>query len=189
MFSEALNETAGYSIDTSYFDESQYDIQWRENFFLGSQGRKVTEVYVGPEDFPILLPRYDTNLEVYHSSLNATLTGSRQETMMNWSALDVESLYKRNAYGMYGYGDEGLIQMHNLDQPDGHRLLIIKISVADCMAPYLCHAAEYVDFIDLRLFGESLRDYIQRTNPDTVAVIYQGTTFEEKNLDALFTFE
>lgn len=189
LFAEALNETAGYDIDTSIFDESQYDVQWRENFFLGSQGRKVTEVYIGPEDFPIVLPRYDTHLEVYHSSLNATLTGSLQETMMNWSVLETESLYKRNAYGLYGYGDEGLIQMHNLDQPDGHRICIVKISVADCMAPYLCNAAEYVDFIDLRLFGRSLREYIRETDPDTVAVIYQGTSFEDKNLDVLFSFD
>ena len=89
----------------------------------------------------------------------------------------------------YGYGDEGLIQIHNLDRTDGHRLLCLKISVADCMVPWLSTTAEYLDFIDLRLFQGSLREYIQETNPDTVAVIYQSTSFEDKNLDVLFAFD
>lgn len=181
VLAQALNDTAGYEIDAGIFDESNYEITWIPDFFLGSQGRKVTEVYASPEDFPIIMPRYESDLTVFHSYLNAVLSGSIRDTMFDWDLLEETDLYSRNAYGFYGYGDEGLIQIHNNALSDGRRILFIKVSIADCMAPYLCNVAEYVDFIDLRAFGGSLRTYIRETDPDTVAVIYSTSTFEAKN--------
>ena len=187
VLAETLNDEAGYEIDTGIFDESNYEITWLPNFFLGSQGRKVTEVYASPEDFPIIMPKYESDLTVFHSALNDTLYGSIRDTMFDWNAIEETDLYSRNAYGFYGYGDEGLIQIHNNGLSDGHRILFVKVSYADCMAPYLSNIAEYVDFIDLRVFGGSLRTYIRETDPDTVAVIYPTSTFEAKN-SAVFHF-
>lgn len=187
VLAETLNDTAGYEINTGIFDESNYEITWLPEFFLGSQGRKVTEIYASPEDFPIILPKYESSLTVFHSVLNDTLSGSIRDTMFDWDVLEEPDLYSRNAYGVYGYGDEGLTQIHNNNLPDGRRILFVKVSLADCMAPYLSNAAEYVDFIDLRAFGGSLRTYIRETNPDTVVVIYPTSTFEAKN-SAIYDF-
>lgn len=187
LLAESLNDMAGYEIDTGIFDESNYKVTWLPDFFLGSQGRKVTEVYAPPEDFPIVMPKYESDLTVFHSALNDTLSGSIRDTMFDWSVLEETDLYSRNAYGAYGYGDEGLTQIHNNSLSDGRRVLFIKVSLADCMAPYLSNVAEYVDLIDLRAFGGSLRTYIRETNPDTVAVIYPTSTFEAKN-SAIFDF-
>lgn len=181
VLAQALNDTAGYEIDTGIFDESNYEITWIPDSFLGSQGRKVTGVYASAEDFPIIMPRYESDLTVFHSSLNETLSGSIRDTMFDWSLLEETDLYNRNAYGFYGYGDEGLLRIHNNRLSDGRRILFVRVSMADCMAPFLSNAAEYVDFIDLRLFGGSLRTYIRETDPDTVAVIYPTSTFEAKN--------
>ena len=187
VLSETLNGAAGYEIDTGIFDESNYEITWLPDFFLGSQGRKVTEVYAPPEDFPIVLPKYESDLTVFHSVLNDTLSGPVRDTMFDWSLLEETDLYSLNAYGAYGYGDEGLTRIRNNDLSDGRRVLIIKVSLADCMAPYLCNIAEYVDLIDLRAFGGSLRTYIRETDPDAVVVIYPTSTFEAKN-SAIFHF-
>ena len=187
VLAEELNDTAGYGIDAGVFDEGNYEITWLPDFFLGSQGRKVTEVYASPEDFPVILPKYDSDLTVFHSYMNGALSGSIRDTMFDWKLLEETDLYSRNAYGVYGYGDEGLIQIHNNALSDGRRILFIKVSLADCMAPYLCNLAEYVDFIDLRAFGGSLRTYIRETDPDTVAVIYTTSTFEAKN-SVIFDF-
>lgn len=187
VLAEALNGAAGYEIDAGVFDGSNYEITWLPDFFLGSQGRKVTEVYAPPEDFPIILPKYESDLTVFHSVLNRTLSGSIRDTMFDWNVLEETDLYSRNAYGLYGYGDEGLTRIHNNDLPDGRRVLFIKVSLADCMAPYLSNIAEYVDLIDLRAFGGSLRSYIRETDPDAVVVIYPTSTFEAKN-SAIYDF-
>lgn len=177
LLADALNETAGYNIDSSIFDESNYDITILPDYFIGSQGKKVTEIYTEIEDFPIIIPKYDSDLTVFHSDLNDTLTGTIEDTMLSRKFLEEENIYDRYAYSFYGYGDEALIQIHNNNLSDGHRVLIIKHSFADCMAPYLSNIAEYVDFIDTRHFNGSLQTYIELTNPDTVVIIYSATAF------------
>lgn len=93
-----------------------------------------------------------------------------------------------NLYGSYGYGDVALFSVHNENVHDGSRVLIIKESFADVVYPFFAEAVEYLDVIDLRAFSYSLERYIDKTDPDTVIVIYGTQAFEGESSDSAFDF-
>ena len=178
-----MNDNYNYNIDTSLFDMENYDTKILEKHFLGSQGKKVTTAYTSCEDFPIIVPKYATDLEVFNSRLNKTVKGSIQETLFDYSAL-VGSIYSGNDYVFYGYGEQGLLTVKNADIHDGRHILIIKTSFADCMYPYLAAAVEHMDIIDARYFKGSLQTFINKTKPDTVIMIYGVTSLNSAGDDA-----
>lgn len=179
LLSEYLNNNYGYSIDTSLFDLDNYDITILEKNYLGSQGKKVSTIYSSIDDFPILIPKYNTDLEVFISDYNTTKSGSVQETLLYYPALKENRLYDRYSYEFYGYGERELISIHNKNISDGKRILFIKRSFADCMYPFFAAGVEYLDVIDLRVFKGSLQTYINETNPDTIVMVYGLDSFND----------
>ena len=177
---EFMNDSYGYRIDTSVFDPENYDTIIFPDSFLGSQGRKVTTVYCEKEDFPVVMPKYDTDLEVFISLTNRTYTGSIQDTLFDYESLEagISDIYGRDAYNFYGYGNRALITTHNNDINDGSRVLVIKTSDANVMVPYLSAVLEDLYVIDLRRFNGSLRTFINETAPDTVIVVADAVNLE-----------
>ncbi|MCM1101480.1 MAG: DHHW family protein [Clostridium sp.] len=186
LLCEELNGRYGYHFDTSVFEMSNYETTVLEGRALGSLGKKVTEVYdCEKEDFPIILPRYNTDLEVFisGSNRNETVCGSMENVLFDVSVFDEPNCYLRNDYGFYGYSDRALITVHNSKVDDGSHILMIKESYANCMIPYLAAVVEDLDVIDLRHFGGSLQAYIDETNPDTVVMVYGIGAFQEEEIE------
>lgn len=177
LLCEFLNQEYGYNFDTSVFNMDNYEIDIWEGSSLGSLGKKVTEVYSQRENFPIILPRYDTDLQVFISSKGETSYGTIEDTLLDYSAFNKKDVYSRKNYDFYGYNDQGLIKIHNNNIHDGSNILIVKTSFADCMYPYLAAIVEDLNIIDLRHYNGSLQSYIQEADPDTVIVIYGLGTF------------
>lgn len=177
LLCKEFNEKYNYHIDTSVFDMENYEVSVLENFFLGGQGRMVTEVYCEKDDFPIVLPKYDTDLEAFISLKNKVFYGNIADTLLDSSALEETDIYNKDYYTFYGHGDNALITIHNNEIHDGSHVLMIKISFADTMYPYLSAVFENLDVIDLRAFNGSLQSYIKETNPDTVVVVYSVAAF------------
>lgn len=173
---EYMNAHYGYSIDTSIYSLDNYNISDSPYLFLGSQGKKVTEIYVEPENISIITPNYDSDYTVFISGINRTLTGSIFDTLINMKAIK-NDLYTNNQYNAYGYGDQEYIHIHNNKLNDGKRVLIIKQSFADTMIPFLGNIAEDIDIIDYRLFSGSVRRFIDQNNPDDIVFIYGATAF------------
>jgi len=171
VLADWMNEN-GYSIDESYFDLNSYSIEYADNMFLGSLGRKVTDVYYSTEPFPILIPEYENEISVFNSKLNTTLSGTIQNTMYDYSKLDYSDTLESNMYDFYSYGNQGLVEIHNLKNHDNNKILVIKESFANVMLPYMSNMSEYVSAIDLRSFDGSLKKYIEQYDPDLVITIY-----------------
>lgn len=182
-----LNEEFAYQFDTSLFDISNYKMITYDKSMLGSIGKKVTEIYTSAEEFRLCLPVYKLDLEVFISGKNSSYSGSMQDTLFDYSVFDDYDMYNTALYDFYGYGNQGLIKIHNNDITDGSHILLVKASFANCMYPYLAGVVEDLDVIDLREFNGSLNSYIHQTNPDTVIVIYNLRSFKNGN-DALFDF-
>lgn len=168
---EYLNENFGFSIDTDIFSEENYDIIYAEEKWLGTLGKKVTAVYCEPEPFPIIIPKYETDVTAFISLINETKTGAVEDVLLDWEVLK-KDLYDRRSYDMYGYGNTALLSIHNNKVKDGRRVLLVKRSFADAMIPYFAATVENLDVIDLRVFKGSLQTYIDKTKPDTVIMIY-----------------
>ncbi|MCM1173566.1 MAG: DHHW family protein [Blautia sp.] len=181
LLCEFLNKNYGYHFDTSVFDMGNYEIEIREESFLGSQGKKVTEVYSSKEDFPIILPQYNTDLDVFISGKGKICYGSIEDTLLDYSVFEEKSSYLRKNYSFYGYGDQALITIHNNNVHDGSNILMIKTSFAHCMYPYLAAAVEDLSIVDLRYFDGSIQSYIKEIEPDTIIVIYGMAAFEGGN--------
>ncbi len=177
---EYLNENYGYEIDTAVFDQENYEVTVLKDSFLGTQARKVSEMYASKEDFPLVTPKYESDLDVFISETNESLHGSAADTLLDPSALEGKSTYSTDTYYcFYGHGDKDLITIHNNGIHNGKRMLWIKDSMADCMYPHFANAVEYLDVIDLRGFGGSLQTFIEKTKPDTVVVLYGITVFND----------
>lgn len=185
LLAQELNTRFDYQIDTSVFDLKNYTVTETEPLYFGTHGRKVTEAYADTESIPLVVPNYNSHLEVFRSRTNQTYEGTIQETLMDPSALEFgdKTKYDVVGYNYYGYGNMGLLQIHNLDKQDGKRVLLIRTSFGSAMAPYVCHLAEYVDMVDLRHFGGSLKTYIAETKPDTVVLTYCLTSFESAGFE------
>lgn len=180
ILSEYLNKNCGYDIDTGIFAPEAYEHQILKNKFMGFLGKQVTEAYVEPEDFEIIRPKYQSDLTVFNSLNQKTITGPIDETMFWESRLEMDSLYIGNMYEFYGNSDQAMIRIHNNLLDDGKRILLVKTSFANCMTPYLAAAVENLDIIDLRLFDGSLQKFIEETNPDTVIMIYGLSAFTDE---------
>ncbi len=167
-----MNENFGFNIDTNIFSEENYDITYLKENWIGSQGKQVTEVYCDDEPFPVIVPKYDSDITAFVSIKDETLTGRIEDVLLDWSQFEEPNKYDRRNYDFYLYGNIALLQIHNNKLNDGRRVLLVKRSFADPMVPSLAAAVENLDVIDLRAFSGSLKDYINKTNPDTVILIY-----------------
>ena len=177
ILGQYMNENYAYNIDTSLFDMENYETTVLEKHFLGSLGKKVTHIYTAADDFPIIVPKYDTDLEVFFSSTNENVRGNIQETLFDYSAVESDDLYSRSNYEFYGYLDQALVSVKNNNVHDGSRVLLVKTSFADTMYPYLAATVENLDVVDLRYFKGSLQTFIEETDPDTVIMIYGLKSF------------
>lgn len=171
-----MNAHYGYSIDESIYSLENYSISESPYLFLGSQGKKVTEIFASPEPVSVISPKYDSDYTVFISEINETISGTAFDTLINKKAF-VDDLYHGNQYAAYGYGDQAYIHIHNNKLSDGKRILIIKKSFADAMVPFLGNMAEDIDVIDLRKFSGSLDEFIAQNDPDTVVIVYSVTAF------------
>lgn len=177
---EELNENYGFCIDTMLYSQENFDARIYEDIFLGSQGKKVTLAYAEPENIEILSPIYETNLHVAIPKFGLNLTGTFEETFIDQMQLAEgsypEKYYELNRYAAYGYGDQPLITVKNLQISDGKKVLMVKDSFAGTLAPFLSLGLSDMAIIDLRHFTESLQCYIEEYDPDMAIILMSGGT-------------
>lgn len=175
-----MNEHFGYGIDNVIFNLENYDIKIYERQFLGSLGKKVTEVYSRREDFELITPKYNNNVTVFSSETCESRTGSIEEVFYYMDVFKERNIYARNEYALYtNNANTGLIISHNNLKDDGSSLLLIHLSFADVQIPFLTQAFENFYAVDLRFFNGSLETLIKKTNPATVVLAYPTTEFQE----------
>ena len=67
--------------------------------------------------------------------------------------------------------------------PDGPKVLIIRDSYTDSLAPFLTERFSEIHLFDLRYNATSVRDYIAQNDIDSVVVLYSFSNFAtDKNL-------
>lgn len=180
-----LNAEYGYEINTELFDKDAYLIDTYEEWLLGSLGKKVSLGYTEAEEFEVLYPSYDTNLNVDVPSLNIETDGNFYDTLIYKRVLEKRNLYDWDVYWAYGYGDKALIEIDNLNINDGKRVLMIKDSFADTVYPFMSLGINEMTVIDTRYFTGSLKTYIEQYKPDTVIVLCNPSTIGDGNIDLL----
>lgn len=168
-----LNRRYEFGADPHLLQPDRFHIEVKNKLFLGSYGRKVTLAYADPEDYSLIFPREETDFSVRVPSAGIRIRGSFLDSLVqiNHPRLNARDYYKGDPIA-YMYGNRPLIRIHNHLSHDGRRVLLLKDSFSNVVAPFLALTTEYLDIIDLRHFTGSLQEYIRKTRPDYVLIQY-----------------
>ena len=168
-------------VDDSHYDLQAFAVEVLPNYFLGSQGKKATLSKATPDDFSILHPKFPTEITLNIPEKNIYDTGAF-ELVYDKKYVERCDYYGLNPYAMYGYGDMQVMDIENLLLPStDKKVLIIKDSFCDTMAPMLSLGIRNLMTLDVRHFTGSVKTYIAVHKPDVVIVMYTGV--ETGNID------
>lgn len=169
-----LNSDYGFKFDVSLIEDDKFTYVLYPDWFLGSQGKKVTLSVVEPDDISLLYPIYPTKLH-FELKNKGISTDGEFSILYNMESIDECNYYHNNPYAAYSYGDQALERIENTLLNNGNHLLIIHDSFGDCVIPFLALGCQYIDAIDLRHFDGSLQSFILKEKPDVVVILYNGS--------------
>lgn len=165
---EGLNEHCGYSIDTSVFNEENYiRTDWNE-CWLGEQGRKVAQTYVGLDNYTELNPAFETDY-TFKNDDGTTYEGTFDD-FINEAVYNTENDVYENKSWHYSYDRIDCIN-NNIENG---KILIMGDSYAHVTHPFLSLQVHEVDSLILRNYGDNfdIRNYILSNGYDTVIIAY-----------------
>lgn len=93
--------------------------------------------------------------------------------LYNWEALQT-----KDKYSLYFGGNQPVVE-GTIENGSDRRLLVIKDSYAHCFLPFTFRDFSEVDFVDLRYFNESLREYMEGKDYTDVLFLYNASGFAE----------
>lgn len=167
-----LEVEGGLSLQDSLLLQANYRQEIYPVYFLGSQGKRRTMVLAQPDDFFLLYPQFPTSLHYEIPGLGIDTQGDFSVTY-DLHEVERQDFYGSNPYAAYNHADCSLIRIENFapEVPDV-KILVVKDSFANSVAPFLALTVKYMDIIDPRWFKGSIRNYVQTTKPDFVLLIH-----------------
>lgn len=186
LLNKELAQRYGLAMRGELADSSQWETQVLEDFFLGSQGKRVGTLYAGLDDFTIYTPKFETDLTYSCQAYGFERTGSFSQSVCFPERVAQRDLFGGNPYTYYSGGDYPLATMTNHNYPEGPRILVIRESFACTLAPFLALSSGQVITVDLRYFEGDLMETIQTLQPDLVITLYTAGTVA---LDNMFAFQ
>ncbi|MCM1216602.1 MAG: hypothetical protein NC331_10130 [Lachnospiraceae bacterium] len=162
-----LNEYCGYDIDTSIYDEMNYTFREWSECWLGEQGRKIAETYVGLDDYTEISPDFPTSYTFRSDD------GDHEGTFddfINESVYNLENNVYENESWHYSYRQIDCIN-HNIESG---KVLIIGDSYEQVTEPFLSLGIRETDILSMRDYTDSfsLREHILQNGYDTVIICY-----------------
>ncbi len=179
---ETLNANYGFTIDESYYDIDNYTVTVYQDWFLGSQGKRVGTWVAGVDDISLITPNFETDFVFEVPASDIYKTGDFAETMIDDSHINTKDYWNLSAYHAYTGGDYALNIMINNLNPDGKKVLLVRDSFSCALSPFLALGCSQLDCIDLRYYKEeSLMDYIDQNDYDMVIIMRNPTTLDTEN--------
>lgn len=177
---ETLNSDYGFEIDESLWDINNYNVEVYEDWFLGSQGKRVGTWLAGVDDISIITPIFETDFTFEVPANDIYKTGDFSETMFAYENLE-KDYWNLSSYHTYIGGDYPLNNITNNLNTDGKKVLLVRDSFACTFAPFLALGCSELDTIDLRYYkDESLMEYIDNNDYDMVIFLYNpGAIYDE----------
>ncbi|MCQ2567159.1 MAG: DHHW family protein [Mogibacterium sp.] len=187
---DTVAHEASDRLDLSYnpnaFDIDHYKVTEYSNHFLGSFGKKTGSWYAGTDDYHLVVPTFDTDLNFSAETETGKIerSGTFDTALLDKSNLKID-LFHRNTYETYTGGNYKFTKITNKKNPDGSRVLLIRDSFSSSMMPFLSLAYSELDSVDLRYFEGSALELAKKGNYDAVIIVYNPTVFGEP----AFTFD
>lgn len=180
-----LEEAYGFSTDPALLDESNWDRRVLEEFFLGSQGKRVGSLYAGVDDITLYTPKFDTDFTYACPAYGMERNGPFSESVCFPERVARRDWFGENPYVYYAGGDYPLASIVNRKNPSGPRIVLLRDSFACALTPFLALSCSELVTIDLRYFSGDLPETIAGLEPDLVLTLYTAGTTSNP---ALFQF-
>ena len=137
--------------------------------FYGTTYSSSGAGWVEPDKIHTLIPEGGTKG-------NVTVTGYPEGKPVESSLYHEEKLSVKDKYAYFLGGNQPLCVIRNPDA-EGGRLLVIRDSYSDSLAPFLAEQFQEVHLFDLRYTNQSLKQYAADNGIDRVLVLYSVSNF------------
>ncbi len=178
---KTLSEDFDFEIDEKSYNIDNFSIRSYKNAFLGTQGKRVGSTYSGLDDINFMIPQFETSLKYQRQGL--LLEGDFDSTLLFDEQSVTGDIFKDFCYEASMGGNYGYIKVTNKLETGGKKVLLIKDSYANPLAPYLALGVSELEVIDLRYFESemnmSVTEYIAQSNPDIVLMLYNPNALKD----------
>jgi len=141
----------------------------RSDSFYGTTWSSAGAGWVEPDSIYTLVPEGGENGQV-------TVTRYPEGKPIPGSLYDLSKLEQKDKYSMFLGGNQPLCILQNLEGSGG-KLLVVRDSYSDTLAPFLASDYQEVHLFDLRYNNMSLKQYVQDHQIDQVLVCYSAANF------------
>ena len=174
---ELFVEEYGFLTDPAVLDEANWEKTVLEEFFLGSQGKRVGSLYAGTDDFTLYKPKFSTDLTYTCPFYAVDRAGPFERSVCFPERVEQKDWFEGNPYVYYAGGDYPQASIVNHKNPAGPKIVLLRDSFACALTPFLALSCSELVTIDLRYFQGSLAQTVSALEPDLVLTLYTaGTT-------------
>ena len=181
-----LHNDYNWPVNPEILNPENFDKVIYRDWFLGSEGKKLTLEQTKPDDISLLYPKFENrlNYEIPQSEINISGDFS---IIYDMSRIQSRDYYNLNPYATYDYANKALKKFTNLLTGYDKKLLFIHDSFANSVIPFLALEVKNIDEIDLGQFTGSVKTFIKSERPDIVIVTYYAAQLGYSN-NRLFDF-
>ena len=157
------------NIDLTYAQTDQWERHSIDDWYLGSQGRRVGIFFGGIDPLIWHTPKFETEMSCAVPYFGWFFRGDFTEANICTKYIEKKVYFDDDPYNVYIGGDYPLVQHRNLYAPSPLKVLMIKDSFTRPLQMYLSTVFQEIDVIDPRYFSEcTIAEYVERTEPDIV---------------------
>lgn len=175
-------EGFGIRTDPQWLSRDAYDIKVYEDWFLGSQGKRVGSLYAGVDDFEWWSPKGAVRFTLDVEEYGIHREGGWNETLLFPERVETRDWFNANPYTLYSGGDYPLATIVNHDNPGGEDMVLIRDSMSCALTPFLARSCRTLTTIDLRYFSGDLEETIAALDPALVMVLYSTTNAKSEEM-------
>ena len=122
-------------------------------------------------------------MEFWVEDAGLNVTSWRNGTPEPGSLYDRSYLEKKDKYSAFLGGNQPLCVIKNDNVTDGSKLLLVRDSYSDALAPFLAQRFSEVHLLDLRYYRASAAQYAEENGIDAICVLYSVQNFiSDRNL-------
>lgn len=163
-----------HTLSLESVDNSSFTVH-KTSGFQGTLYSRFRGTFIKGEDFVL----YESERQSYQVEYVA-------EDRLEDGILFRENLDTRDKYKVYLDGNDPLIRIRNPKAMYQEKVLVLKDSYANAMAPYLAESFQEVHYMDLRYNNAPLSDYIEKEEFTRVVLLYgMDSIGEDPNLRKL----
>lgn len=172
------------NIDLDYTRKELWERHEKENWMLGSRGKRVGQFFGGTDSLIWLTPRFETEMSYSAFYSGDLCKGDFTTANIRTQYIERRDYFEEIPYFLYIGNNYPLGQHRNLAAPSALRVLIIKDSFSLPLEAYLSTVFQEVDALDPReleeLNGRTIAEHIAWTRPDVVIFAINPGAFTNK---------